>query len=94
MGNLLVLARSVNSALQDKPFKEKKKVVWCNDTGKPLKHGYEDGSYSELQVAEEKQWGQKQIRNRGLRLLSFMEERWKFAFSETGKRELAGPICK
>ena len=69
LGNLLALSKSRNSSFQNNCFADKK------DDG--CGGGYCKGSYSELDVAQNKNWGAKQIKERGLKLLEFMEERWK-----------------
>jgi hypothetical protein len=35
-----------------------------------------NGSYSEQEVEQLKEWNPEQIRTRGLKLLEFMEKRW------------------
>lgn len=35
-----------------------------------------NGSYSEISVASYKDWTAKEIRERGLKMLDFLEERW------------------
>lgn len=75
LGNLLPLSLSINSSLQNDDFPDKKKTKE-NDDGVTVRHGYSDGSYSELEVAKEDNWLPENIEKRGLRLLKFMEERW------------------
>jgi hypothetical protein len=42
-----------------------------------MNRGYFNGSYSECRVAETyKEWTPQSIKERGLELLGFMEERW------------------
>lgn len=74
LGNLLPLAQSKNSSLQNDSFDDKKT---SNSDG--IK-GYGNGSHSEIEVSNEDDWTDKHIYNRGLKLLSFMEERWMFKF--------------
>lgn len=76
LGNLLALAQSVNSALQNDEFDKKK-----NGTDKRTR-GYYNGSYSEMEVAKYADWNPKTILERGLHLLDFMEKRWGFKLSE------------
>ncbi len=76
LGNLLALAQSVNSALQNDEFDKKK-----NGTDKRTR-GYYNGSYSEMEVAKYADWNPQTILERGLHLLDFMEKRWGFNFSE------------
>lgn len=83
LGNLLPLSQSVNSALQNDSFEEKKH---SRDSGR---RGYEDGSHSELEVAHETDWDAKRILNRGLNILNFLEKRWDIHFkNEEQKIEL------
>lgn len=68
LGNLLPLSRSKNSALQNDCFPQKVN----NKNGV----GYYNGSVSENEVAQNKEWTPNEILKRGLDLLSFMEQRW------------------
>lgn len=68
LGNLLPLSRSINSKLQNDGFEEKKE------------RGYYNGSHSEIEVSKETEWDAEKIYERGIKLLKFMEERWKFKF--------------
>lgn len=81
LGNLLPLAQSINSSLQNDSFPDKKKP----SSGR---RGYINGSHSEIEVATEVDWNAKTIMNRGLLLLAFMEERWKFSFTDKQKMDL------
>lgn len=69
LGNLLALSKPKNSSLQDKAFSEKKSIA-DNHVG------YANGSYSEIEVAQYSDWTAKDILERGLKLLAFMESRW------------------
>jgi len=70
LGNLLALSQPKNSSLQNTCYAEKR-------ANKKVSHGYFNGSYSENRVAEEfSDWTFEAIRDRGLELLDFMEERW------------------
>lgn len=75
LGNLLLLAHSKNSELQNKcfDFKCKHKNLKGNLVG------YFNGSYSEIEVASYKQWTAEEIIERGIKMLEFMEERWQFS---------------
>lgn len=81
LGNLLALAQSVNSALQNDEFDKKK-----NGTDKRTR-GYCNGSYSEMEVAKYDDWNPKTILERGMHLLDFMEKRWDFNFSDDSQTE-------
>ncbi|WP_029913825.1 DUF262 domain-containing protein [Pelobacter seleniigenes] len=76
LGNLLALSSSINSSLQNIPFPDKKNAERCSGD-KLTGAGYENGSYSELEVAKNKDWTPQSIRERGLRMLGFMEKRWR-----------------
>lgn len=81
LGNLLPLAQSINSSLQNDSFPEKK-----NPTAK--RRGYINGSHSEIEIAQEEDWTPDSILSRGLKLLTFMEERWDFNLTREQKYEL------
>jgi hypothetical protein len=51
--------------------------VIYNAEGQVKRNGYMNGSYSEQEVAQLKDWTPDQIKQRGLKLLEFMEKRWK-----------------
>lgn len=78
LGNLLLLSRSKNSNLQNFDFDRKKNLE--SKDGKNI--GYYNGSYSEIEVAQEKEWTPREIRERGIKMLKFMKERWKFRFKD------------
>ena len=81
LGNLLPLAQSINSSLQNDSFPDKK-----NNPSK--RRGYINGSHSEIEVAAEEDWNAKSILKRGLKLLEFMEDRWNFNLTDEQKSEL------
>ena len=74
LGNLLPLSRSINSYLQNQDFSIKKNL---NDDHR---RGYAYGCHSENEVSKCSDWGPTEIKNRGLALLNFMENRWGFKF--------------
>ena len=78
LGNLLLLSRSKNSKLQNFDFERKKCLK--NKDGKDI--GYYNGSYSEIEVSKQTEWTPEQTKERGLLMLQFMEDRWKFRFSD------------
>ncbi len=78
IGNLVLLAKSKNSELQNKDFEFKKKHT--NKDGDEV--GFFNGSYSEIEVSSYDNWHPNEIMKRGMKLLEFMEERWGFNFSE------------
>ena len=68
LGNLLPLSRSKNSSLQNDAFELKK------NNGRGV--GYYNGSISENEVNTQDDWTPKEIHDRGISLLAFMEKRW------------------
>ncbi|TWT96915.1 hypothetical protein Pla108_26910 [Botrimarina colliarenosi] len=86
LGNLLLLSSAINSSLQNDPFKEKRKPK-CNRDGTKLRNGYADGSHSEIEVSHSEDWGPDEIRERGIRLLKFMEKRWGIRFADDAALE-------
>jgi predicted transport protein len=67
LGNLLPLSNLINSKLQNSSFDVKKER-------------YSKGSRSEQLVAENKEWTPKIILERGLEILTFIEEEWNIKF--------------
>lgn len=84
LGNLLPLNQSVNSALQNDSFEDKKR---SKSTGR---RGYENGSHSEIEVSKLQNWTALEIYNRTKKLLDFMQERWKLEFNEEQLNKLIG----
>lgn len=78
LGNLLPLSASINSSLQNVSFPEKKDA-------KLGRSGYANGSYSELDVAKEEEWTPLQILHRGLKMLEFLEKRWRVRLGDRKK---------
>jgi hypothetical protein len=88
LGNLLPLSQSINSSLQNDCFIDKKNPKY-NDRKEKIRQGYKDGSHSEIEVAEYDDWNAETILDRGLKLLDFMERRWKLKFEdEAAKMDL------
>lgn len=81
LGNLLLLSSPKNSELQGYSFEYKKKHQDKNGNFT----GYEYGSYSEKEVADYERWTPHEIFERGVRLLNFMEERWRIVIDEKDK---------
>ena len=69
LGNLLPLSKSKNSSFSNGCFIDK----ISNDNNVI---GYRYGSYSENEITKYKDWTAKEILERGLKLLDFMEKRW------------------
>lgn len=75
LGNLLPLSSSINSSLQNDCFITKKNEKF-NDSDELIRNGYKNGSYSEQEVARYEEWDAYSIKDRGLKMLKFMEENW------------------
>lgn len=86
LGNLLLLSSAINSSLQNDAFGEKKSPKFGAD-GAKLRNGYADGSHSEIEVSRCEYWGPNEIRERGKRLLKFIESRWDIQFPDDEARE-------
>nr|QNO49112.1 hypothetical protein CPECMPGB_00032 [Methanosarcinales archaeon ANME-2c ERB4]QNO49149.1 hypothetical protein DBBAIPCH_00032 [Methanosarcinales archaeon ANME-2c ERB4] len=86
LGNMLLLSTSLNSSLQNDSFGEKKHPKY-DENGHRIRNGYSDGSHSEIEVAQNVQWGPEQVRDRGRKLLSFMEKRWDVRFQNDADKE-------
>lgn len=79
LGNLLPLSKPKNSSLQNKCFVEK--VSNDNNTV-----GYRYGSYSENEVTCFDKWTSKNILERGIKLLEFLEKRWEITIGNHAKK--------
>ena len=86
LGNLLLLSFAINSSLQNDAFAEKKNAKYNRD-GSKRRNGYADGSHSEIEVSRCTEWGPAEIRERGIRLMRFMERRWDIRFADDLARE-------
>ena len=76
LGNLVLLGQSKNSEFQNKCFNFKKKHT--NKKGDEV--GFFNGAYSEIDVSSYINWTPSEIDDRGKKMLSFLEERWKVDF--------------
>lgn len=80
LGNLLLLSQTKNSELQNKCFDFKKKHdKKGNDTG------YFNGSYSEIEVSQFRDWTADAVLQRGIKMLEFMEQRWNIQITNKKK---------
>ena len=79
LGNLLPLSLSINIKLQNYSFDDKK-------YGKDRTRGYINGSHSEMEVAQLKEWTPEEILNRGLKMIKFMEEKYNFIIPNKAER--------
>ena len=82
LGNLLPLAQSINSSLQNDSFPDKKNPSAAG------RRGYINGSHSEIEVAARQDWTAQDIFERGMMLLGFMESRWQISFTNDQKIDL------
>jgi len=82
LGNMLPLSQSINSSLQNDSFHDKKNPTSAG------RRGYINGSHSEIEVAQEKEWTAQHILDRGLALFAFMESRWNLVLTDEQKAEL------
>lgn len=88
LGNLLPLSLSVNIKLQNDDFPDKKDTK-KDENGQVIRSGYNNGSYSELEVADlgkDDEWTPEKIKDRGLALLRFMEARWHLNMGSESKK--------
>ena len=85
LGNLMLLSQSINSSLQNDSFPEKKIVKYGRDNT-IARQGYSNGSYSEQEVAQYQDWTEDTIKERGLKMLSFMEKRWDMRIASEKER--------
>ena len=69
LGNLVPLSKPKNSSFSNKSFEDKK-------SNKTNTIGFIYGCFSENEVAKNTEWTAKEILERGIKLLKFMEERW------------------
>ena len=69
LGNLLPLSQSINSSLQNDSFEEKK------NPKSSKRRGYTNGSHSEIEVAQYRDWTAQNIYDRGIKLLNFFQIR-------------------
>jgi len=79
LGNLLPLAKPRNSSLGNRSFPEK--------LGDEITMtGYRFGCYSENEVAQAAEWGPGEILERGVRLLEFLERRWRLPIGDRNQK--------
>lgn len=81
LGNLLPLSKPKNSSLSNKPFPDK------IDGKQELSIGYRYGCFAENEVAKETEWTPDSILQRGIRMLSFMEQRWNIEFGDINQKK-------
>lgn len=86
LGNLLLLSTSINSSLQNDCFEQKKNPK-LNINGEKIRNGYSDGSHSEIEVSTYREWTPISIKERGMKLLTFLEKRWNIEFENDMSKE-------
>ena len=88
LGNLLLLSIPKNAGLSNKCFEYKKRNQTLNSTNEFK--GYFNGSHSEIEVNTYHDWTPKEILERGIKLLNFLEKRWEVRIGnfETKKKLL------
>ena len=74
------LRQDILPKIQKQNYDFEKKKCLKNKDGKDI--GYYNGSYSEIEVSKQNEWTTETIKERGLSMLQFMEERWKFKFKD------------
>lgn len=79
LGNLLPLSKPKNSSFSNSCFRDK----ISNDDNTV---GYRYGSYSENEITQYKDWTAKEILERGIKLLNFMEKRWNIPLGDRSEK--------
>lgn len=80
LGNLLLLSQSKNTTLSNKEFLVK--VRSMDKNGAEI--GYFNGSYSEIEISNKDRWTARDIEERGIKMLKFIEDRWNINLEEHG----------
>ena len=85
-GNFLLLSSTINSSLQNYTYavKEESKL---NRDGSKFRNALTDDSHSEIEGNRNEDWGLDKIRERGIRLVKFMEKCWKTRFTDDHAQE-------
>ena len=79
IGNLVPLSRAKNSSFQNNCFSDKL-------GSENNKVGFKYGSYSENEIACNAAWTAKNILERGIKLLLFMEDRWNINLGDNAEK--------
>ncbi len=67
--------------MQNDCFIDKKNPRY-NERNEKIRQGYSDGSHSEIEVSTYENWNAENILERGINLLTFMEQRWNLKFED------------
>lgn len=81
LGNLLVINNKKNEKIGNKSFKDKKEHGHV---------GYKFGTIDEQRVASNEQWTIKEIKNRGLEIVNFINEHWGIQIPRDKRIEFIG----
>ncbi|MBR4567767.1 DUF4268 domain-containing protein [bacterium] len=81
LGNLLPLSLSINSSFQNDSFPDKK------DGTNKRERCYKNGCYSEMEVWNYTDWNIEAIKERGIKMLNFMANRYSFIFTSEEDRD-------
>ncbi|WP_054876217.1 DUF262 domain-containing protein [Oxobacter pfennigii] len=81
LGNFVAVSEAKNGRLGNKPFPEKK-------NGNHSFVGYKYGTYAEIELTECDDWGADEIKKRGLKLINFLNDRWKYKIGNSTSDKL------
>ncbi len=81
LGNFVAVSETKNGRLGNKPFPEKK-------NGNQNLVGYRYGTYAEIELTEFDDWGAEEIKKRGLKLVYFLQDRWKYKIGNSTSDKL------
>ena len=81
LGNFVALSKMKNARLANKPFPDKR-------DGRQSKACYRYGTYSEIELTEYSDWGPQEIKKRGLKLINFLQDRWRIKIGETSNDKI------
>jgi len=85
LGNLLLLSVPKNAHLQNKCFDFKKRH--SSRSNKEEFKGYFNGSHSEIAVNSYDNWAAKEILERGIKMLDFLEKRWEVSLGSIDQKK-------
>lgn len=83
IGNFVLVSELKNSKLSNKSFPEKKEN--CENVV-----GYKYGSFTEIEICKNNDWGAKEILERGIKLLVFIKERWGLNIKKSDYKKILG----